>query len=895
MGRYLAANGVLPLKRDRLRGSLYGKAEVRQQLAQDPPPQAVEHFLAGLHLVAWKPEPAAAAAAIPVTAGTENKPEQASAASEPVSVERPAPAAAKSRKFSPASTSETPPASAYPAAAAQASTGKASPSGNTPPVPGAAVAGVTPPMVAGWGLPPGMPPPGWVPLVPANALPPYASGLMPATPASGFYENMLEPAEPARRELPLAFYGQQIRRHWIKVLAAALLVTVLVGIHMRLIPKEYGSTATVRISAMLAGNSGLVNSGYSGDYLDNLQTLMATIMSDVVTPSVVDAAVRVGKLARDPSIVPSSAHYSREALARLVGGSVSVNAVPGTRNFQITAVAGNPVAAANIANAMAKGLIEHEYQTRLNAITKSNEWMHTQLLALKAKLELSQKALVDYQHQKALLNPTDQDALMQQSMQLINQQLSAIQVERFRYQADLAVVKGNSLPALLTTSIANSTIGHSLADALTAQQKAETNFDAVEMYAGPANPAYIQAQQQLQVANRQLQRMRQEATAQIQMLYEKARDQETLLRQALNSGQLKQRDFNASTLDYNLLHQDVNNNRQLYNDLQQQFNAANLSASFHGEMLRIVNPATPNGAPVYPNVRREVILAFLMSLLGGCVLAVGIGYLDRSLKTPEDVAHLGANFLGSLPLSLEAISVRNTFSGSSRDGEAAAPSVFEEAVLSLRTAIMLAPGASEARTFTITSSTPGEGKSTILAHMAIAMSMHGVKTLLLDAELRRPQIHRMLDVPNRQGVSEILRGVAEPGECILPTAINNLWVLPSGGRVANPSQLLHTGLSGLLEQLKKDYQIIFIDTPPLLGFSETLLVDSLVDMVMVVVLAGKNKREQVHAMLQQLRRVRANVIGVVLNQVVQSMSPYYSHYGGSYYTYSHEDAHEENL
>ncbi len=882
VGRFLAANGILPVRRDRDRGSLYSQRPVLKHLAEEPQPQEYETFLAGMHLVERKAEPspslaeAAAASAVSTAPALESGVTPAAARKLIVNAKAEPAAGGSSERHAEAAAM---PAFVMPTAAAPGNA--AHPFGWIAPAGAASAASAALPYNPMLGAPgAGMVSAGWP-----------GSGL--ALPG-GLYENVMEGAEGGRRELPLAFYGQQIRRHWIKVLAMAVVITVLVGIHMRRIPKEYGSTATVRISASLAGNNGLTNSGYSGDYLDNLQTLMATIMSDVVTPSVVNDSIRVGKLDRDRALNPAGKPLSQDELAGLVSGAISVSAVPNTRNFQINAVAGNPAAAADIANAMAQGLIEHEFQTRLRAVNRSNDWMRQQLGELKAKLERSQQKLLDYQHRKALLNPDDQDKLMQQRMLQINNELGTIQAERFRYEADRNAVQGNSLSALLTTSIAQSTIGQELAAALTQQQTAQAAFEAIKLHDGPANPAYIQAQQRMTVANQQLRRMRDEATAQIQTLYQKALDQETLLRRALQSGQIQQANFNSNALDYNLLKQEEKNNQDLYNALQQQFDAANLTASFHGEMLRVVNPATPNPAPVYPNVRREVMLAFLMSLLGGCMLAIGIGYLDRSLKTPEDVTHMGANFLGSLPLSYEAITVRKPFSGGD-EASAPAPSAFEEAVLSLRTALMLSPGAVEARTFTITSSTPGEGKSTILAHLAIAMSLHGVKTLLLDAELRRPQMHRLLDVANRQGVSDILRGVAETQECILPTAFNNLWVLPSGGRIPNPSQLLHTGLSPLLEQLKKEYQVIFIDTPPLLGFSETLLVDSLVDMVMMVVLAGKTKREQVRATLQQLRRVRANVIGVVLNQVVQGMSPYYSHYDRGYYAYSREDATEEHV
>ncbi len=846
IGRYLVGLGALPARRDRSRGSLYKREEVLKFLAHPPetPVSLPENLgrILGINPAA----PRGSSSSVP-RAGEENPPRRMDA-----------PSAAM-----------------------------------------AAVAGASPAAIP----PPAAPVSPWSPPKPPNATGPYPAwpqpwwGMPGMPPPTGqnfpgyppFNPAVTEDAEPdeAKAELPFAFYWSQIRRHWIKIIALAIIVTIFAGLRVRRIPKLYSSTATVRVSASMAG-MGMGGNGYASDMMDSLSTLMATIMSDVVTRSVMVDAIQYGKLDRDSYLNPGPARAIpvRELdneLAGEIAGSISVSREGTTRNILVSSTLGNPVTAANVANAVCHGLIEHEFNTRLRALQKSSQWMKQQLANLRAKVEQSQQALVVYQKKIAVLNPEDRESLMNLRMTQLNRDLGVAQSDRIRYQADAHAIASQHLSDLLATSL-----GPSLEPAIAAVQKAQTHFDEIKAHDGQANPVYVQAARRLQVANMQLSRLRHQASSQIAALYAKASEQERLLRQALQQAQGKQASFNAKAVDYKLLQQEAKDNAELYNDLQRRFDDANLSASFRGQMLRVVNPASPNYGPVYPNVKSSVMLAFLMALLGGCALAILAGYMDRTLKSPEEVERLGVRFLGSLPETDKASELEELLHPAAEsEGGQPLHSPYAESVLSLRTAVMLTPGGAEARTFSCTSAEPSEGKSTVSTNLAVAMALHGIKTLLLDAELRRPQAHRHLNVPLRPGLTDVLRGSTPLADCIHPTSQNGLYVMPAGSRSSvTPSQLLSSGLPGLLEQLKQQFQVIFVDCPPLLGFSESLTVASLMDAEIVVARAGKTSREKVRLVLRQLRRSRAHVLGMVLNQVQQRMSPYYSHYENTYYAYS---------
>lgn len=197
--------------------------------------------------------------------------------------------------------------------------------------------------------------------------------------------------------------------------------------------------------------------------------------------------------------------------------------------------------------------------------------------------------------------------------------------------------------------------------------------------------------------------------------------------------------------------------------------------------------------------------------------------------------------------------------------------------MTLRTAVLFS-SPERIRTFCMTSSQPQEGKSSIAANLATALALHGAKVLLIDADIRRPSVHRIFDCPNRAGLSSVLRQSATLDEVILPSRVDNLMLMPAGPAVPAGAELLSTGLSSVLEPLKSEFDYILIDCPALLGFADALAVALVVDGVLMVARAGKTPREEVRAAVQQLRRVRANILGLILNGVSSALSPQYAYY-----------------
>jgi capsular exopolysaccharide synthesis family protein len=187
----------------------------------------------------------------------------------------------------------------------------------------------------------------------------------------------------------------------------------------------------------------------------------------------------------------------------------------------------------------------------------------------------------------------------------------------------------------------------------------------------------------------------------------------------------------------------------------------------------------------------------------------------------------------------------------------------------------------------LTSATPSEGKSTVAAHLAIANADRGKKTLLVDGDLRRPSLHSKFGINPSAGLSNVLNGDVRWQDVVLAVEGKpNLFFLPSGPGSHRAADLVGPRLSSLLDEFGKEYDLVILDSPPLLGFAECLQMATAADGVLIVSLAGQTKRKSVAAVVSTLRRLRANIIGVVLNQVSQHTSADgYSYYG--YYKYGY--------
>jgi capsular exopolysaccharide synthesis family protein len=211
---------------------------------------------------------------------------------------------------------------------------------------------------------------------------------------------------------------------------------------------------------------------------------------------------------------------------------------------------------------------------------------------------------------------------------------------------------------------------------------------------------------------------------------------------------------------------------------------------------------------------------------------------------------------------------------------------YDEAIRTLRNSILLTDFDRQLRSVLLTSASPSEGKSTVAAHLAATHAGQHKRTLLIDGDLRRPSVHRLYQVPNSVGLSNVLmQQISWRDAVIRMDELPGLDVLPAGPSTRRASDLIGMGLAELIEEASREYDLVVLDAPPLLGFAEPLQMATVVDGVIVVARAGDTSRKALSSVVTTLTRLRANLVGVVLNEVHREVSASYYYYYGHYSKY----------
>jgi tyrosine-protein kinase Etk/Wzc len=310
--------------------------------------------------------------------------------------------------------------------------------------------------------------------------------------------------------------------------------------------------------------------------------------------------------------------------------------------------------------------------------------------------------------------------------------------------------------------------------------------------------------------------------------------------------------------------------------------------------VRIVDRAKPPKYPISPKKKMNLLLGIMVGLGLGIGLTFLREYLDNSVKTIEDVEHLGFPVLGSIPLITPQKAVKHIKDG---DGEItriesrlithfAPKSPISEAYRSLRTNIQYADVDNPIRNVIITSSGPGEGKSTSVANLAITFAQRGARTLLVDTDLRRPVLHGIFSLSRNEGLTNVLVGKVDFKKAVQQTKIDNLDMITSGPLPPNPSELLSSNaMESFIQKTRDEYEITLFDSPPVIAVTDSAVLATRLDGVVLVMKSGETQRDALLRARQLLGNVNARIVGVLINGVnLENMyGSYYSYYHYYYY------------
>ncbi|MGH9486162.1 MAG: GumC family protein [Terriglobales bacterium] len=700
------------------------------------------------------------------------------------------------------------------------------------------------------------------------------------------------PEDSGGTELPISYYWALIRRQRWKIAAFVLILTTAATLFTLTRPKKYDATVMLRVDPL---SSPIVGETQRNGQVDpNL--LVSTEAKAMVSPAVVQETIdRLGlaavpEFARFATIESGGQRVPAPAkLLNAVTKQISVSQPVETELLQVTFRSLSPQLSASVANGLAAQFLEHQDAVRAQSLTDSSKSMVGQLDTMRAQMEKDEEALVDYEASNDVIDAGDKTNIYEARLTAINQDLGKAQSARMELEAEYRVVMQGGVDAILA-----SPLGEQL---LPREQRLINDQHTLASYAtiyGPRHPLYKQQEEAVQHDKESLQQGADLIRQQVQDLYSAALTREALIAAGLQQQKQAFDAFNLRAIKYHALQAAATSSTNLYYDLQQRIQDATVAAGLRSEEVAVISPATPPNKPSAPHPFLVGALTLLMTTVIGVGAAVLVGLMDRTVGTADDVElRFRVQVLGSLPdvaADMIAAGLVELRSAGPDTSEMARHLPYREAVYSVYSAVQFADQGI-AGTLAVTSSVPGEGKSTLTSYLAAISAALGRRTIIVDADLRKPTVHRIHNIANRVGVSSVLRGTAPLSQAVV-SPVPNLFVLPAGPLPPNPTELLHLGLGALLEELQSQYDWVLIDCPPLLGFGDSVKLASTAQGVLLVARVGLTQQAHLSASLHQIKSVRAHLLGVVLNRVGKDVNQAYGYYQ-SYY-YGREEGEEES-
>lgn len=580
---------------------------------------------------------------------------------------------------------------------------------------------------------------------------------------------------------------------------------------------------------------------------------------------------------------PETAAESRRV--ELLMARTKVARVIGTRLVTITVESRHREFAADAANAFATVYRDENLLAKTAALDNKAKQAGKTAEAKRIELEVAKNNLLDAQKRAPGGASIDASVLMgwvAQARQDWNRASVETESKKAAYntvaKVDLSGDPMSALQAATAFSTDNAVV--SLQQQILSKQKDQRQLLEVEKL-GSENAKVKGVATDISVLQMQLKNRLSQIVESARQDYENAKATESRYKDIYETQNNTSTNQQTASIPLSFLKQEVDRLQTSLTDIEQQREGALVEKSAVSNNVRIMDRAQLPGGPFKPDPARNMLMALLGGFVVALALAFGLDYLDDTVKTPEDITRkLHVPFLGLVP------SVRGdkqpVLSGP-------VPHDFGESYRALRTSLVFTSGGESTRVITVTSAQPLEGKTTTACNLAMVLAFGGSRVLLVDADMRRPGVHKALKISNTVGLSHLLVGQARVREAIQRTSDPNFCVMTAGRTPPNPSELLSSErmrqLVGNLKQGPFDW--VVIDTPPVLAVTDAIILTPLVDGVTFVVGAEMTRRRLAERAVQMIMASRPKVVGAVLNRVNFDRNKYYysRYYGYQYKSY----------
>jgi capsular exopolysaccharide synthesis family protein len=593
--------------------------------------------------------------------------------------------------------------------------------------------------------------------------------------------------------------------------------------------------------------------------------------------------------ANDEDSIPAA---QRALMIASVANSLTVGIVPKTNAVKVTYRHKDPVVARDLVNKLLAVFMERSIEDRLLGTSQVSEMLSAQMNDLKNHAADTQQKLAKFQEEHNLIGADEKDNLTTAGLRIINEQLAEAQADQIIKQARLRLVQSGN-PELLASVAPTPTL-----QTLRSQEtQVKVELGELTSKYGPGYPKVHELQNQLSTLERAIEAESANITRRTQEEYESSSNTVRSLNQRLADQTQKAFKLNESAAQYELLREDAESTRDLYNALQLKLKESSVSAALGAESFSVIDHAVLPDKPVEPNKGRILETGGLAGIILAFFLAVGLEKLNDTLKTSEDLATFTPfEPLGAVP-HFDSTDVTAVTSADKRRkvpsqlvALSSPESLAAESFRTIRTSIMLSSFDQKNRVILITSSYMNEGKSTVSANLAISFAQRGARVLLLDTDLRRSHLHYAFRLPRSlPGLSNLLSLTDAERVYITPVPdIPSLTMLPAGPKPPNPSEILSSPRMGaLIDQWREEYDYVIIDSPPILMVSDALGVASRADDTIMIVRAGLTRKKAITRSFELLSRSKIHILGAVINDIDIKIENFYTYssrgYGYRYY------------
>jgi polysaccharide biosynthesis transport protein len=707
------------------------------------------------------------------------------------------------------------------------------------------------------------------------------------------------PDDRASGEASMEHFLQLIKkRGWIVLVAGAVGLALAIAANV-VMTRQYTSKAKIEVKGDISGEYRVeqIAGSVAGGDLDaqKIDSEIEIMRSRTLALKTISSL----HLDKDPDFIKAkerpwdlSKPGDRALLIDAFLNNLKVSRLAQTDLIEIYVTTKRAELSSLIANTLVDRYIEYSFKESYGSTQKISNWLNQQLDSLKVNLQSSQERMVALEKDLGIVG------IGQQEQSVAVTHLAELNKVLVDAQAD-RMLKESAYRAMLSSSSgvvdALSPQALVLQNAKNTLTQLKAQYSAMIQTYGSAYPPVQALKAQIESQQAEIAREEAAQVARAQKAFDAAQSNENQLRKTLDQEEQNAYQDTSKVIQYELAREEYRANRELYDGIQVRLQEAGILAGLHSTSVHIVEDAD---IPVFPSQPRKFLnlaVGLGCGLFLGCIVALLLEAVDTNLRTIEDVeSSLNLPLLAVLPKVEGSEILAANFIKHALSGHNGSWSKIGEALRGLRTSILLSTAGAPPQILMISSTRPAEGKTSVAILEAIIFALNGSRVLLIDADLRRPAVHLRVrgesiytNSSHNMGLSSVLSGKATLKEAIQAWPEQpNLHLLLAGPLPPLPSELLGSKqMEDLLTELRKQYDFIFIDTPPVLTVTDASVIGRLADAAVLVVRYGEARRQVIARSVELLQRSGTNLLGVALNMVDFGAPEYSEYYGRQYYNY----------